>query len=113
MNTLALLRHGQSIWNRQRRFTGWTDVDLSPEGREEAAERDRVLAHLDLARVPRTTEKSALLSRLTELWTLTSFPGLRPPLKRDLDVTPAEAALDRRASERPLGVVVCRRCVAA
>ena len=43
MNTLTLLRHGQSAWNRQRRFTGWADVELSPEGREEAAEAAEVL----------------------------------------------------------------------
>jgi 2,3-bisphosphoglycerate-dependent phosphoglycerate mutase len=36
MHKLVLLRHGQSTWNRENRFTGWTDVDLSPEGREEA-----------------------------------------------------------------------------
>lgn len=34
--TLILLRHGESEWNRQNRFTGWTDIDLSPAGVEEA-----------------------------------------------------------------------------
>jgi 2,3-bisphosphoglycerate-dependent phosphoglycerate mutase len=33
---LILLRHGQSTWNQENRFTGWTDVDLSPRGVEEA-----------------------------------------------------------------------------
>ena len=33
---LVLLRHGESIWNRENRFTGWTDVDLSKRGIEEA-----------------------------------------------------------------------------
>src|SRR5262249_41287460 len=33
---LVLLRHGESDWNRENRFTGWTDVDLSPTGIEEA-----------------------------------------------------------------------------
>jgi 2,3-bisphosphoglycerate-dependent phosphoglycerate mutase len=32
----VLLRHGESTWNRENRFTGWTDVDLSPAGIEEA-----------------------------------------------------------------------------
>jgi 2,3-bisphosphoglycerate-dependent phosphoglycerate mutase len=41
---LVLLRHGQSTWNLENRFTGWTDVDLSPRGREEAAEAARLLA---------------------------------------------------------------------
>ncbi len=35
---LVLLRHGESEWNRQNLFTGWTDVDLSPAGRAEAAQ---------------------------------------------------------------------------
>ena len=36
MKTLVLLRHGESTWNRENRFTGWTDVDLSAKGIEEA-----------------------------------------------------------------------------
>jgi 2,3-bisphosphoglycerate-dependent phosphoglycerate mutase len=36
MYTLVLLRHGESTWNKETRFTGWTDVDLSDKGREEA-----------------------------------------------------------------------------
>jgi 2,3-bisphosphoglycerate-dependent phosphoglycerate mutase len=40
---LVLIRHGESTWNRENRFTGWTDVDLSAKGREEALEGGRVL----------------------------------------------------------------------
>src|SRR2546426_1824097 len=36
MKTLVLLRHGESDWNRENRFTGWTDVDLSAKGAQEA-----------------------------------------------------------------------------
>lgn len=36
MKVLVLLRHGQSTWNKENRFTGWTDVDLSEQGIEEA-----------------------------------------------------------------------------
>lgn len=36
MYTLVLVRHGESAWNLENRFTGWTDVDLSPKGVEEA-----------------------------------------------------------------------------
>ena len=36
MHRLVLLRHGESHWNRENRFTGWTDVDLSQKGIEEA-----------------------------------------------------------------------------
>jgi 2,3-bisphosphoglycerate-dependent phosphoglycerate mutase len=39
----VLLRHGQSIWNKENRFTGWTDVDLTDRGREEALEAGRLL----------------------------------------------------------------------
>ncbi len=47
MPDLVLLRHGESAWNRENRFTGWIDVDLSPKGEEEAAEAGRLLAGLD------------------------------------------------------------------
>jgi len=40
---LVLLRHGESTWNRENRFTGWTDVDLSDRGRLEAEEAGRLL----------------------------------------------------------------------
>ena len=43
MQKLVLLRHGESIWNKENRFTGWTDVDLSARGRVEAQEAGRVL----------------------------------------------------------------------
>ena len=43
MHTVVLLRHGESTWNRENRFTGWTDVDLSERGRDEAAEAGRLL----------------------------------------------------------------------
>jgi 2,3-bisphosphoglycerate-dependent phosphoglycerate mutase len=36
MYTIVLLRHGQSTWNLENRFTGWTDVDLTPQGHAEA-----------------------------------------------------------------------------
>jgi 2,3-bisphosphoglycerate-dependent phosphoglycerate mutase len=43
MPTLVLLRHGQSQWNLENRFTGWWDVDLSPAGVEEARAAGRLL----------------------------------------------------------------------
>ena len=43
MPTLVLLRHGQSTWNQENRFTGWTDVDLTAQGRAEAAEAGRLI----------------------------------------------------------------------
>ena len=43
MATLALLRHGQSVWNLANRFTGWVDVDLSERGEAEARAAGRLL----------------------------------------------------------------------
>lgn len=43
MYTIVLLRHGESIWNKENRFTGWTDVDLSDKGVEEAHKAGRIL----------------------------------------------------------------------
>ena len=43
MIKLVLVRHGQSVWNLENRFTGWTDVELSKQGVEEAKEAGRLL----------------------------------------------------------------------
>jgi len=43
MYKVVLLRHGESTWNKENRFTGWTDVDLSDKGREEALAAGRLL----------------------------------------------------------------------
>lgn len=49
MPQLVLLRHGQSTWNLENRFSGWTDVDLSSQGEEEARTAARMIAaaHFD------------------------------------------------------------------
>lgn len=53
MIKLVLVRHGQSMWNLENRFTGWTDVDLSDQGVKEAIDAGKVLYekgfHFDLA----------------------------------------------------------------
>lgn len=53
MKRLVLLRHGESTWNKENRFTGWTDVELSPKGIEEAKEAGKTLRengfHFDIA----------------------------------------------------------------
>lgn len=43
MKTLVLLRHGESIWNKENRFTGWTDVGLSERGEQEAKQAGQLL----------------------------------------------------------------------
>ena len=44
MRTLVLLRHGESTWNKENRFTGWTDVGLTEKGIEEAKEAGRAMS---------------------------------------------------------------------
>ena len=43
MKKLVLLRHGESEWNKENRFTGWTDVDLSEQGQVEAQQAGKLL----------------------------------------------------------------------
>lgn len=59
MPTLILVRHGQSAWNLDNRFTGWWDVDLSPAGEEEARRAGGLLAEAGL--LPDVVHTSVLL----------------------------------------------------
>ena len=43
MTKIVLLRHGESIWNKENLFTGWTDVDLSEQGKREAKRAGELL----------------------------------------------------------------------
>ena len=43
MYKIVLLRHGESVWNQENRFTGWTDVDLSKKGVDEATDTGKIL----------------------------------------------------------------------
>src|SRR3954464_2799004 len=76
MPTLVLLRHGESLWNKENRFTGWVDVDLSEKGREEAAAAggflrcaavDVDVAHPSLPQRAITTRQLAL-EGIDRLW---------------------------------------------
>lgn len=51
MTFLILLRHGQSVWNQENRFTGWVDVELSERGRQEAQAAGERLRDLPIDRV--------------------------------------------------------------
>jgi len=48
MSHLILVRHGQSEWNLQKRFTGWVDVDLAPQGKLEACKAGELIKELKL-----------------------------------------------------------------
>jgi len=48
MNHLILVRHGQSVWNLEKRFTGWVDVELSDKGKSEANQSGELIKKLNL-----------------------------------------------------------------
>ena len=59
MKKLVLIRHGESDWNKENRFTGWTDVDLTDQGTREAQEGARAIQLYlhPLARVSRVSDQ--------------------------------------------------------
>ena len=56
MSHLILVRHGQSQWNLEKRFTGWVDVDLAPNGKLEACKAGELIKELKLNLVNQLTE---------------------------------------------------------
>ena len=110
MPTLVLLRHGESTWNKENRFTGWTDVDLTDRGREEAREAGRLLKEggyaFDLAytsllkRAIRTLWIA--LDELDQMWmpVVNTLAAQRTPLRR---AAGAEQGRDRRQARRGAG----------
>lgn len=66
MHKLVLLRHGESTWNQENRFTGWTDVDLTEKGRAEAKAAGRAL--LDAGLTFDAAYVSVLKRALRTLW---------------------------------------------
>jgi 2,3-bisphosphoglycerate-dependent phosphoglycerate mutase len=81
MYKLVLLRHGQSTWNEANRFTGWTDVDLTAKGREEARAAGRLLK--DEGFVFDLTFTSVLVRAIRTCWmTLEELGDLWLPVQR-------------------------------
>ena len=81
MPRLVLLRHGQSTWNQENRFTGWTDVDLSDLGREEARASGQLLR--DSGDVFDIAYTSVLKRALRTCWiTLDQLDQLWIPMER-------------------------------
>lgn len=76
MAQLALIRHGQSQWNLEDRFTGWWDVDLTPAGEDEARAAGRLLKEtgVDFARAYTSVQKRAIrtlnlaLEQMDRVW---------------------------------------------
>ena len=48
MNNLILVRHGQSLWNKEKRFTGWADIELTELGKSEAGHAGKLIKELDI-----------------------------------------------------------------
>ena len=48
MNNLILVRHGQSLWNKERRFTGFVDIELTEEGKLEAERAGKLIKELNI-----------------------------------------------------------------
>lgn len=68
MGKLILIRHGQSLWNLENIFTGWTNIDLSPQGKEEAKKADAIIKNnninIDICFVVKTKikERKAIIN---------------------------------------------------
>ncbi len=73
MHKLVLIRHGQSIWNKENRFTGWVDVGLSEKGREEAHKAGKLLQKADFEFTKSFT--SVLQRAIKTLWIILEEMG--------------------------------------
>jgi 2,3-bisphosphoglycerate-dependent phosphoglycerate mutase len=71
---LVLVRHGQSVWNVENLFTGWTDVDLSEAGCEEARQAGRELLREGI--VPQMVFTSVLTRAIRTQWLMLEVQGL-------------------------------------
>jgi len=82
MYKVVLLRHGESIWNKENLFTGWTDVDLSEKGREEATQAGRMMKEAGFSFDMAFT--SVLKRAIRTLWiALDEMDLLWVPVERD------------------------------
>ena len=79
MSMLVLIRHGQSIWNEQNRFTGWVDVPLTEKGRSEARKAADAIKHIrfDVAYTSVLIRAQETLSILLSELGQTSVPVIR------------------------------------
>lgn len=79
MSKLVLIRHGQSLWNLENRFTGWIDVPLTDQGRREAREGARLIHDIDFQ-----VAYTSVLNRAEEtLEIILDEIGQHPPIIRD------------------------------
>ena len=85
MAYLVLVRHGQSLWNLENRFTGWVDVPLTPLGEEEARRAGKLIADSDLlaGRTFAVAYTSVLSRAERSLDIILEALGQNPPIIRD------------------------------
>src|SRR5262245_36491655 len=79
MPTLVLIRHGESLWNKENRFTGWVDVPLSEKGRDEARQAAAKINQYDFA----VAYTSALTRAQDTLRIILETNGWNTPVIRD------------------------------
>ena len=73
MSNLILVRHGQSLWNKERRFTGWADIDLTKKGQEEALLAGKLIKKLNInfdkyftSKLKRATNSLSIILKVLE-----------------------------------------------
>ena len=76
MSHLILVRHGQSEWNLQNRFTGWVDVDLAPKGKLEACKAGESIKELNINIISLAYGGSVNSSSSKEILSLEEVNGL-------------------------------------
>ncbi|MBU5635969.1 2,3-diphosphoglycerate-dependent phosphoglycerate mutase [Geomonas sp. Red69] len=93
MQQLVLVRHGESVWNKENLFTGWTDVELSPQGEEESRNAGRLLKEKGF--VFDVAFTSVLRRAIGTLWLIL----------REMDLMWIEECKDWRLNERHYGAL--------
>lgn len=78
MKKIVLLRHGESAWNKENRFTGWTDVDLTEKGVAEAVRAGELLAEKGFRfKKAYTSYLKRAVKTLIVCWTASTRTGFR------------------------------------
>ena len=82
MKNIVLVRHGESQWNKENRFTGWTNVDLSEKGLQEALDAGKALKEagfkFDIAYTSYLKRAVKTLNNVLDAMDLTGFRSRRP-----------------------------------
>jgi 2,3-bisphosphoglycerate-dependent phosphoglycerate mutase len=104
VSTLVLIRHGESIWNAQNRFTGWIDVPLSEKGRAEAKKAAEKIKHLsfDVAYTSALTRAQETLAIILKELGKTELPVIKHQALNERDYGDL-SGLDKAATAKKYG----------